>query len=264
MIKKIFLIATVLIFFSIYLQGVYAETSSSEIESRRKIIEKLKEKRQKIKEEAQAKQQQLKQSIQVLREGKKDATNSAQKRGRLAKINKGTISAINSSSLTVSKDNVNYTVNILSDTKFRRHFWGKSSLSEFSVGNIVNVWGKWTDDIKTAIDVKMIRNLSIMKRHGTFFGEVKSKGTDSFVIKSVKRGDQTVVFSSTTKFIDRKGNAISFNDIKVSDRVRIKGLWDKSLSKITDVSVIKDFSIPTKVITPTITPTSTQQISVTP
>lgn len=251
MIKKMFLIAAILILFNIYLSGVYAQTNSAEIESRKKIIELLKEKRQKIKEEAQAKQQELKQNIQVLKQERKDATNSAQKKANLARIIQGTVSAISASSLTVAKDNINYTVNISSDTKFRRHFWGKSSLSEFSVGNIVNVWGKWTDDTKTAIDAKMIRNLSIMKRHGVFLGEIKSKGTDSFVIKSVKRGDQTVVFSSSTKFIDRKGNAITFNDLKIGDRVRVKGMWDKSLSKITEVAGVKDFSIPAKPVTPT-------------
>ncbi len=174
-----------------------------------------------------------------------------------AKIVDGEITAVSDSSLTVLKDGTSYTVQIDSRTHFRRHFWGKSELDEFSVGNHVNVYGKFTDDSKTTILARLIRNLSIQKRNGVFFGEVISKADDSLVMKTRNRGDQTVFFSDSTNFKNRKEETIGQANIQVGHRVRVKGLWDKTLSTITEVSHLKDFSLPprpTKAPSPTPTP----------
>lgn len=221
---------------------VSAQTSTPTPNLRKAINQEIKQKREEFKE-----------TIKELKQERKEATKSGVKIGKAAKIIGGKITSVDTSTLTVSKDEKSYTVNISSNTKLRRHFWGKSELSEMSVDNIVNVCGKWTDDTQTAIDAKLIRNMSIMKRHGVFLGKVKSKADTSFVIESLNREDQTVIFASSTKFIDRKEKTITFSDIKIGDKVRVKGLWDKSLSKITEVSIIKDFSIPVKEITPSIT-----------
>ncbi len=165
------------------------------------------------------------------------------------------ITAINGASLTVTKDGKTYTITTSSQTKFLRHFWGKSEEGEFSVGNKVNVWGKWTDEGQTTLDATMIRNLSIMKRRGVFLGEITSLGSGSFVLKSVNRGDQTVLYSSTTKFVNRKEQTIAASDLKAGDKVRVKGLWDKSNNKITEVSQVKDFSLPKR--EPKVTPSPT-------
>lgn len=156
------------------------------------------------------------------------------------------VDSISGTTLTVSKDGKTYTINTDASTKFRRLFWGKSSLSEISVGDNLNVWGKWTDDAQTTILARMIRDTSIMKRFGVFIGTVKSKDTASFVITTVNRGDQTVSFDNNTKFVNRKGATISYNDVNVGDRVKVRGLWDKTLSKITQVTQVKDFSLPPK------------------
>lgn len=156
------------------------------------------------------------------------------------------VESISDSTLTVSKDGKTYTINTDSSTKFRRLFWGKSSLSEISVGDNLNIWGKWTDDAQTIILAKLIRDTSIMRRFGVFIGTVKSKSADSFVLQSKVRGDQTVYFDAKTKFINRKGASITYNDINVNDNVKVRGMWDKTLSKITQVNQVKDFSLPPK------------------
>jgi len=240
--KKILIISIFIFIVSgIFSVSINARTSTPASELRRKTTQEITQKREELKEK-----------IKDLKQ-EKEASKSAEKKGKAAKIINGKITNITGSKLTVSKDEKNFSVNVLSDTKFRRHFWGKSDISELSVSNIVNVWGKWTDNTQTAIDAKLIRNMSIMKRYGVFLGKVKSKDGTSFTIESVNRGDQTVFFTSTTKFIDRKEKTITFADIKVGDKVRIKGMWDKSLNKITDVSIIKDFSVPAKQLTPSIT-----------
>ncbi len=154
------------------------------------------------------------------------------------------VTAINGTTLTVSKDGKTYTINTSNKTKFRRLFWGQSSLAEISVGNKINAWGKWTDDNKTTMDATMVRDLSIMKRFGVFFGTVKSKSDTNFVLTAVQRGDQTVFFDNNTKFVNRKQQTMGYGDMNVGDKIRVKGVWDKSNSKITEVSQIKDFSLP--------------------
>ena len=57
------------------------------------------------------------------------------------------------------------------------------------------------------------------------------------------------VYFGTAKFVERKETSITLSDLKIGDRVRVKGVWDKTLNKITEVTQIKDFSIP--VVVPT-------------
>lgn len=149
--------------------------------------------------------------------------------------------------LKVSKDDKMYTVKVTEKTNLLRKFGGKADLAEFSVGDILSVRGKWTDEAKTILEARVIRNLSIQKRKGTFWGTVKSKGDNSFVLTSANRGDQTVYLGGETKIINRKQETITFADLQVGHRVRVSGLWDNKLNKITEVTKIKDWSIPPKV-----------------
>ncbi len=152
--------------------------------------------------------------------------------------------------LTVSKDDKTYTVKVTEKTNLLRKFGGKSSLAEFSVGDILSVRGKWTNEAKTILEARVIRNLSIQKRKGTFWGTIKSKADNTFVLASANRGDQTVYLGGDSKIFTRNQETITPADLKIGDRVRVSGLWDNKLNKITEVTRIKDWSIPPKV-TPT-------------
>lgn len=172
-----------------------------------------------------------------------------------AAIGSGTLSAINGTTLTVTT-NDGKVITVLTDdkTQFRRRFWGKGSLSEMKAGDTVNVIGVWTDDTKTTIQARLVRDTSIQKRFGVFLGDVQSVTTDGFVIKTIARGMLTVTTTSSTKFVDRKEGAITKADVLVGHRVRVKGLWDKNGNTLTEVTHVKDFSLPVK---PTETPTPT-------
>ncbi len=161
---------------------------------------------------------------------------------------KGKITVIGSNNFSLSGEDGTFQVNITDKTKILRKFGGKSSLSEYSVGDEVMVIGKFTDETKTVIEAKVVRNLSIQKRRGAFFGTVLTKGTDSFTIQTLKLGIQTVYFGSA-KFVKRNEEAMTYADLKSGDRVRVKGVWDKTLNKINEVTQVKDFSLP--VIVPT-------------
>lgn len=153
--------------------------------------------------------------------------------------------------LTVSKDDKTYTVKVTKKTNLLRKFGGKSDLAEFTVGDILSVRGKWTDEAKTTLEARVIRNLSIQKRKGTFWGTIKSKGDNIFVLTSANRGNQTVYLAGDTKIVNRKEETITFAELLVGHRVRVSGLWDSKLNKIMEVTKIKDWSIPSKV-TPTL------------
>lgn len=161
--------------------------------------------------------------------------------------------------LTVSRDDKVYMVKVTDKTILLRKFGGKSELSEFSVGDTLSVRGKWTDEAKTILEARVIRNLSVQKRKGTFWGTIKSKGNNTFVLASVNRGEQAVYLGSDTKIFNRKQETITFADLKIGDRVRVSGLWDSKLNKITEVTRIKDWSIPPKV-----TPSAGSGLSPTP
>ena len=182
--------------------------------------------------------------------------------GRAA-IGSGKITAKTDTTLTIEKDGKSYTVNIDSKTQLRRRFWGKAELSEFSIGNIVNVIGLWTDDTHTAINATLIRNISIQKRFGVFFGEVKTVLTSGWVMstKSENRADQTVTVSASTTFENRKGETMTQADVKVGHRVRVRGLWDRTLNTVTEVTNVKDFTVP---VVPSVTATITVAASPTP
>ena len=102
----------------------------------------------------------------------------------------------------------------------------------------------------------MVRNLSIQKRYGVFFGVVQSLNANGWVMTTIstKRENQTVIVSTSTKFINRKEVTITQGDIAVGHRVRVKGLWDKSNNTVSEVTSVKDFNLPPK---PSPTPTPT-------
>jgi len=156
------------------------------------------------------------------------------------------ITEIGGSYIKVSdnKDGKNYQVNITEKTQLRRHFGGKSSLSEFSVGDEVNVIGRYTDETKSTIEAVLIRNKSIQKRCGVFFGEVLSKEGNVLTIKTINRGEIKVYGADGTKIINRPEESISLNNIEVGHRIRVKGVWDKTLREIRETNEIKDFSLP--------------------
>lgn len=207
----------------------------------------------------------LKDKIQSIKEDFKQKFDTL--KNQVAKITGGEITAISGTTISISKDGKIYTVNTDSNTHFQRHYWGKSSLDEFSVGNKINVHGKFTDDAKTTILARLIRNLSIMKRHGVFLGDVTAKNSDNFVIDSKQRGNQTVYFTGSTEFVKRNEQAMSYADLQLGHRVRVKGIWDKTLNQITETVQVKDFTLPpkpTKPAGPTTTATPASVFTPTP
>jgi len=164
--------------------------------------------------------------------------------GKRVAIGTGKVVGIDGESLTIVKDEKTYTVVVDSKTKFRRKFWGNSSLEEISINDLVNVVGRWQNEEKTQIKAVIIRNISVQKRYGVFFGVVTSVTESGFVIQSVQRGNLIVSVSGTTNIVNRVMSIIPISNIELGHRVRVKGTWDNLNSTITNTIQVKDFSIP--------------------
>jgi hypothetical protein len=175
-----------------------------------------------------------------------------------ATLNNAKITGKGTNTLTVEKDSTSYTINIDEKTRLRRRFFGNATLDEMSVGNVISIFGKWTDDTHKTIRAEMIRDMSIQKRFGVFVGDVTAISGNDITITTVHRDTQKATVSSTTKIVDRKEVTLALGDIKVGHRVRIKGMWDKSNNTITEVTHVKDYSLPVKASpTPTVAVTPT-------
>jgi hypothetical protein len=170
---------------------------------------------------------------------------------KAARIN-GTVTAKGSDMLTVlGNDGKTYTVKVNAMTQWRRKFWGKSNFEETSVNDALNIQGKWATDEMIELNARLIRNISIQKRNGVFFGTVKSvSSTGGVTLTTAKRGDQVVTITSSTQIIDRKQTGMSVSSLLVGHKIRVKGLWDSKNNTITEVTQVKDFDVPLK-LTPT-------------
>jgi hypothetical protein len=151
------------------------------------------------------------------------------------------------------------TLKVTDKTKILRRIGGKASLSELKIGDIVSGRGVWEDDARAILDTRVLRDLSVEKRQGTFWGLVKSLGNDSLVFEVKNKGEIKVYVGSSTKIVDRQGKEIRFSDLKVNHRIRVTGLWDNSLKQVEAVKLIKDWSTGAIVQspTPTLTPIPT-------
>jgi hypothetical protein len=172
------------------------------------------------------------------------------KRGEMDNVK---VTAKDSTSITVDNGGTSVKVDVASNTHFRRKFWGTSDINEISIGDNVNVIGRWVNEGKTEINAVLIRDLSIQKRQGTFFGTVKTITDTGFVMTTIQRGDETVTIDSTTKLLNRKGQTITSSDIQAGNIIRVRGMWDSTNFTITEVAEVKDFSLP-PFATPTATP----------
>ena len=163
------------------------------------------------------------------------------KRGELKNVR---VTMIDAKGIIVDSEGVSIKVNLLTNTHFRRKFWGKSSVAEISVGDSINVVGKWANEGKTEINATLVRDLSIQKRFGVFFGTINKITDSGFVMTTIQIGEETVILDTTSKIINRQGGTQSVADIQVGHRIRVRGLWNSTTFTITEVTEVKDFSLP--------------------
>lgn len=143
--------------------------------------------------------------------------------------------------LTVAASGVTYTVNVTKDTNFVRRFGAKSVLTEFVLGDILEIKGRFTGGSdSTTIDAQWIKNYSIQRAGGTFNGKITSLdcSNSKFTLDpDGSRPNQTVKLSALTKIL-RGGVQIACTDLVANERVTVIGLWRQSINQIDADRVI--------------------------
>jgi hypothetical protein len=130
-----------------------------------------------------------------------------------------------------------YRVQVSSSTNVVRQYWGKSeiNLSEFSVGDIVNIYGTLDSADYFLVHANTVRNISIQKIQAVLTGKILSiaSSTSSFTMEAKKSGTTTLTVNtdSNTKIYSAK-ELKAFSDLQVGMKVSVRGIWDKTLSKI--------------------------------
>lgn len=177
------------------------------------------------------------------------------------------VTGIGTNSIKISIFGLNYEVDT-SNAKIVRQYWGGSTLNEFSVGDIVNVYGYLDAYNLMLIHAQTVRNVSIQKVNNIFGGTVTniinypmpmcsitSTSTEpvamcvppspdtnigEFTLKTDNRGIQTVIVNGKTQFMNASGTS-SFGNLQVGMNVSVRGLWDKTQSKI-NANLVKIYS----------------------
>jgi hypothetical protein len=249
--KKIGLFFLITLFFvpSVFAENKITPFFQKERKEIKNIIREGREASISPKEIREGKKEEIKNQIEERKENMLDKAKNLLQKIRVEARVTAKITNIGAMELTLTdKENRLYIVKITDKTRLIRRWGGKSNLDEFAVGDEVNVIGKWSDEQKTTIEAISIRNLSIRKRFGAFFGTLTEKQDNYFVIATINRGNQKVYFSNTTKFLDHKKNPINYSDLKIGDRLKVKGVWDKVLNEIKETQEIRVFP---RVVQPT-------------
>lgn len=130
-----------------------------------------------------------------------------------------------------------YKIEVFAGTNVVRQHWGKSEidLSEFSVGDIINVYGTLDSTDYFLIHAKTVRNVSIQKLHAVFTGNILSvsSSTNSFTMEAKRTGANTLIVNTDANTKIYSGKILkSFSDLQVGTKVTVRGIWDRALSKI--------------------------------
>lgn len=144
--------------------------------------------------------------------------------------------------LTVTAGATTYTVEVTSSTNLVRRFNGGSGLQEFMIGDTLEVRGTLSDSTTNTVNANKIKDASIQRRGGTFYGSVVSLdcANNRFTFKPDERSQQTVYVTSSTKII-RGGEKITCTDLKVNERAIVIGTWRPANNRIDADRVIVKF-----------------------
>lgn len=163
-------------------------------------------------------------------------------KGALVRLENATVETIKNTTLTVTTNGKTYDVTVTPSTAVRRYYFGKALLSEFNTSDSLTIIGTYADDTGETITARLVRNTSIIKLKGIIFGKVTSKSVNKITIDSKERGTQTITVSPTTKYMNQTTISMTLAEVETGDLIRVRGMWDKEKSTITEVAQIKDFS----------------------
>jgi len=145
----------------------------------------------------------------------------------------GTVSSVNGASISLSAKNGNFTVDA-TGAKIIRRFGAAMQVADIQVGDNLQVEGRVNST--TTVTAKTIRDLSLQAKNGTFTGTVSSINGASFIMKTGKRGQQTINTDSNTIF-KKNNQTASSSDLTVGAQIMVNGVWDRTNKNVTAKTV---------------------------
>ncbi len=173
-------------------------------------------------------------------------------------INAGKITDIGESIIEVSVFGYNYKIDI-SKAKLVRQYWVESELDEFSVGDVVNVFGYLDQSDYYLVHGKTVRDITLQKKISVLKGLIGfiDNVNKTFVLQTINNGDQTVMVDSNTKIIESEpifciqmvgincpfatSTLVSFEDLAVGEAVVVRGVWNQDNHKIVAELIISGY-----------------------
>lgn len=205
-----------------------------------------------VRQEAKATIREVRQEAKTTIKAERQNIRSSRPRVQDRMLQNLRVTSISNATITAEKEGISYTV-VTGEferctTVFRRRFGGESSIAEMGTGDIIHVVGYFTNESRTSMEACVIRNQSIQKRYGVFVGSIESVSDEGFTMTTLseRRPNQTVNLSSTTKIVNRRGVAIRPDALAVGHRVRVSGVWNNQNNTISEVRLVKDFSLPAR------------------
>lgn len=119
-------------------------------------------------------------------------------------------------------------------TQLSRLFGGKTTLSEFSVGDVVSFSGVLVDSVSPlTVQADVVKDWSIQKTQASFLGTVSLiTASSSFTLTTKNQGVLTVTTSASTTF-KKENDTVSFSSIASGDKVEVKGLFNNTSRVLT-------------------------------
>ncbi|MEK9158409.1 MAG: DUF5666 domain-containing protein [Patescibacteria group bacterium] len=128
-------------------------------------------------------------------------------------------------------------VHVTDKSKIVRKYMGRAHLSELAVGDKLEVVGKM--DVGGAVIAKLVKDNSIHKTFHAQRGEVLAidAAAQTFNIKNDKK-ELKVFVTPNTKFVKVHVEKPAFADIKVGDKVQVRGVIRQKANEMTADSVV--------------------------
>jgi len=154
------------------------------------------------------------------------------------------VTTVTNNYLTIKIFGIDYNVDV-SKAKILRYQWTGAELDDFSVGDIVNIYGFLNQDDLHLIHAQTVRNISLQKHITVFGGVIQNPENNTFLLITEKSGNIKIVVNNDTKIIRVESVAcimiyppvncpqststiISFSDLKDGERAIVRGEWDKT------------------------------------
>jgi hypothetical protein len=154
-------------------------------------------------------------------------------------INAATVTAINGGTLTVLSNGEYYTITTGSSTNFIMANTAKTSLTQVSINDEIDVTGIVNG---VTIQATQIRDLSLIPVNFTATIVSVDIANNKLTV-NMGPSNQEIIIDSATIITDKNGKQTALPNLNVGDTVQVIGVWDITTNTVINVTLVKDLNI---------------------